>query len=57
MSRPFPPGSDGHALLVLASMFLLLAPAAVIGQVSFLAAPALAFAALSVLRAVQWRLR
>lgn len=38
------PGSDRRALLVLAGMFLLLAAAAAIGQVSFLAAPAVVFA-------------
>jgi hypothetical protein len=53
MSRDsFHPGSDRHALLVAAGMFLLLAVASVFGGVSFLAAPAFVFAVLSATHAV-----
>ena len=54
-SRLFHPGASRFALLV--GMFLLLAVAAVVGQVSFLAVPAIAFAVLAAVRAVERRPR
>jgi hypothetical protein len=55
--RTFHPGSDGHALLVVASMFLVLAIAAFTEEVPILAAPAVVFAVLSVVHAFEWRAR
>lgn len=55
--RSVHPSSDRHALLVVSGMFLLLAVAAVGRQVPFLAAPAVVFAVLSAVHAVERRPR